>query len=87
MAYFSNGTEGMMYEDEFCSRCIHYSEDEGCPVWNAHLLYSYRDCNDETSILHFLIPRSKNGLTNEQCKMFVADNRADLERQGQGRLL
>lgn len=76
MAYFSNGSEGMDYEDEYCSRCIHQNEGGGgCPVWMAHLLYSYRDCNDDESILHILIPRSKDGLSNEQCKMFLADRR------------
>jgi hypothetical protein len=38
-------------------------------VWNAHLLYSYRDCNDEGSILHMLIPKGK--CSNGQCLMFV----------------
>ncbi|MDR6818453.1 hypothetical protein J2X76_003630 [Neorhizobium sp. 2083] len=66
MAYFSNGTEGMMYEEKFCDRCLH---QEGCPVWDAHLLYSYRDCNDEGSILHMLIPR--DGAGNARCRMFV----------------
>jgi len=23
MGYFSNGTEGMAYEDEYCSKCVH----------------------------------------------------------------
>lgn len=66
MAYFSNGTEGMIYEERYCDRCLH---QEGCPVWDAHLLYSYRDCNDESSILHMLIPR--DGGRNSQCRMFV----------------
>lgn len=66
MGYFSNGTEGILYEEDYCDRCLH---QEGCPVWDAHLLYSYRDCNDETSILHMLIP--KLGISNGQCLMFV----------------
>jgi hypothetical protein len=39
-------------------------------VWLAHLLYSYRDCNDKESILHILIPESEDGLSAEQCRMF-----------------
>lgn len=66
MGYFSNGSEGMDYEETFCERCLHQDE---CPVWLAHLLYSYRDCNDEDSILHMLIP--KLGVSNGQCRMFV----------------
>ena len=29
------------------------------------------NANDDSSILHLLIPRSKDGLGNEQCTMFV----------------
>lgn len=72
MGYFSNGTEGEIYYEDYCIRCVH-DRDNDCPVWNAHLLYSYRDCNDETSILHMLIPRSKDHLSNEACLMFVAE--------------
>lgn len=70
MAYFSNGTEGALYFEAYCARCIH-DKNEDCPIWAAHLLYSYRDCNDESSILHMLIPRSADGLSNEACKLFV----------------
>lgn len=71
MAYFSNGTEGAIYEEHYCSRCQHYRGMDGCPILSAHMLYNYRDCNDETSILHILIPRSKDKLSNEQCAMFI----------------
>jgi hypothetical protein len=68
MGYFSNGTEGGMYYEQYCSRCVH-NKNEDCPVWDAHLLYSYRDCNDEDSILHMLIPR--DGAYNGACRLFV----------------
>ena len=70
MGYFSNGTEGEMYYEEFCSRCIH-NKNEDCPVWDAHLLYSYQDCNKPESILHMLIPR--NGARNLPCRLFVEE--------------
>lgn len=72
MGYFPNGSEGDAYEQQYCSRCIHRENKDGtgCCVWLAHLLYSYRDCNGKDSILHLLIPRSADGLENEQCKMF-----------------
>lgn len=69
MAYFSNGTEGMIYQHDFCSRCIH---NGNCSVWEAHLIYNYRECNNKESILHLLIPR--NGTENEQCTMFIQSN-------------
>lgn len=67
MAYFSNGTMGMMYEDHFCSRCIHR---DGCAVLEAHYLKNYKEANNDESILHILIPRSEDGLHNEPCRMF-----------------
>ena len=74
MGYFSNGTEGMMYEDQWCSNCIHQDGQDGksgCYVWLAHSLHNYEECNKEDSILHLLIPRTKNGFGNEKCKMFM----------------
>lgn len=71
MGYFPNGTAGADYEAQFCDRCIHQDADgEGCAVWLAHMLFNYRDCNDDGSILHILIPQTKDGLGNEQCRMF-----------------
>ncbi len=72
MAYFSNGTEGIMYEEDLCVKCLHWQEGM-CPILIAHSLYNYKDCNNKESILHILIPRSDDGLTNEKCRMFIAD--------------
>ncbi len=68
MGYFSNGTEGMMYEEEWCSKCLHHDD---CIIWTAHLARNYQECNNKDSILHMLIPRSKNGIGNEKCRMFI----------------
>lgn len=75
MGYFSNGTEGLMFQEEYCQHCIH--DMDNCAVMLAHDLYNYRDCNNKDSILHILIPRGENGLYNEKCAMFhdgVNDN-------------
>lgn len=78
MAYFSNGSEGMDYEERYCSRCVHQQEQVGgCPIWQAHMLYNYKECNKEDSILDILIPRTADGLGNEQCKMFFAKSKVD----------
>ena len=66
MGYFSNGTEGMLYRDQYCDRCKH-DVDSDCPVWLVHLLYNSDECNNKDSILHKLIPRSEDGLSNEKC--------------------
>jgi hypothetical protein len=51
VGYFSNGTEGMIFEEQWCSRCVHSDYQPGkeigdrdnpaCPVWMAHLLFAY----------------------------------------------
>lgn len=78
MGYFSNGTEGLMYEEAFCTRCIHYGDPEspGCPIWFAHLLYAYEETGTDSNaeaMLDLLIPRSEDRLYNLQCTMFVED--------------
>ena len=67
MGYFSNGTEGMDYQERYCRRCRH---GEDCAVWDAHLLVNYDECNDPFSVLDLLIPRNARG-DNEQCAMFL----------------
>jgi len=69
MGYFSNGTEGMCYQESFCNRCVH-DKDNDCPVWNLHLLWNSEQHDDKHKrlALDLLIPRK--GIENEQCKMF-----------------
>lgn len=69
MGYFANSTEGELYYQRFCCRCVHDGDGGDCAVWLAHLLHSYEECDNPESILGLLIPRS--GLENEQCRMFV----------------
>jgi len=70
MGYFPNGTSGMMYEEQYCNRCVHqHRNDGGCAVWDAHMIFNYKECNEPNSILHLLIPR--NGISNDECKMFI----------------
>ena len=75
MGYFSNGSEGDSYESAVCSNCAHQNGPDGksgCAVWLAHMLHNYDECNKEDSILHLLIPITKDGLRNEDCTMFHA---------------
>lgn len=39
MGYFSNGSEGMDYQEHYCSKCIHAAKQD-CPVWLLHLLHN-----------------------------------------------
>ena len=77
MGYFSNGAEGMDYEERYCRRCVHFGPKEGpgCPVWFAHLLFAYEETGSNSNaetMLDLLIPRSADGCDNEQCSMFIA---------------
>lgn len=73
MGYFPNGTAGEDYYERWCARCLHENPDKEitCAIWMVHLLRNYDECNNDESILHALIPRTKNGLGNERCTMFV----------------
>lgn len=68
MGYFSNGTEGQLYEAQYCDKCAH---QDGCTVWLLHMLKNYEDCNNKESPLHILIPRGEKG-ENKKCTMFIA---------------
>ncbi len=68
MGYFANGTEGELYEAQWCERCVHYGDSFGCEVLNLHMQFNYDECNKADSMLHKLIPR--DGITNEKCRMF-----------------
>ena len=68
MAYFSNGTEGMLYNEEYCLKCINwdYNEETGgsCPIWDTHLLFEGEEVQ---SLLDFLIPQGTFNDKNEYC--------------------
>jgi hypothetical protein len=95
VGYFSSGTEGAAYEERYCSRCAHSDWREGkdlgdkdnppCPVWMAHLLFAYEECNSESNakqMLDMLIPQADDGITNLECAMFLArDAGAAIEGQ------
>jgi hypothetical protein len=68
MGYFPNGTSGEMYEEEYCSKCLHFGD---CAVMEAHFIHNYEECNNPDSILHILIPLDKDLVHNEKCSMFI----------------
>ena len=61
MAYFSNGTQGMDYQDRYCANCANADEDGCCGIWDAHLLYSYGAEGDLEGVLDILIPSDAAG--------------------------
>lgn len=73
MAYFSNGSEGMCFDDQ-CSRCKYGQEP--CPIALVQMEYNYDACNNTTArkILDTLV---KNDGT---CTVFeMAKSDFDLE--------
>jgi len=69
MAYFSNGTEGMVF-DEQCSKCKY--GDKPCPIAFAQMNYNYESANNDvaTKILNTLV---KDDGTCEMWKTFKTD--------------
>ena len=69
MAYFSNGSEGAVF-DEQCSMCKY--GDRPCPIFWVQMEYNYDACNNETArkILNDLV---KDDGTCEMFKQFKED--------------
>jgi hypothetical protein len=85
MGYFSNGTEGEIYEARYCRRCIHgQDEKKGCAVWDAHLAKNYDEANNDNSILHMLIPLKEGGVYNDECRMFIERRTRKTRRAAKG---
>ena len=70
MGYFSNGTEGDLYREAYCDKC-RWDKDNACPIWMAHMLHNYAECNKAESTLHMLIPRkAAPDFGNDECFFF-----------------
>jgi len=70
MAYFSNGTEGMDYQANYCDRCVYWDNEWACPIWVLHERHNYDGANNKDHFLHKLIPRDKD-TTNKKCSCFT----------------
>jgi len=46
MAYFSNGSEGMCFDDQ-CAKCKYGQEP--CPIAAVQISYNYDACNNEVA--------------------------------------
>jgi hypothetical protein len=68
MGYFSNGTEGLEYQDKYCNQCVH-DLNHDCPVWLLHLVNNYTADKNIREMLDSLIPRDEKGW-NQTCALF-----------------
>jgi len=81
MAYFPNGTDGELFEETVCKECIHYNEENGCPIFNAHLLYNYEAEGIAQKILDMLI-EDKEEKNDEGYKFFTHHCKLFIKKQG-----
>lgn len=90
MGYFSNGTQGAIYERMYCEGCVHHDQydpdnRECCPIWLLHLMWNYdavgdnKDTTKETA-LEMFIPRETEGIWNAPCKMRYVVGQDDAQR-------
>jgi len=86
MAYFSNSSEGDVYEARYCQRCVHNNDEDGCPVMMLHFVfngtqvaaanraYNKQEIGDDGSAVAYMMLSElipeKDGFPT-QCKMFV----------------
>ena len=60
MAYFSNGSEGMVFDEE-CAGCV--LGEKSCPIALVHFEYNYKQAGNPTAscILNDLVTQKENG--------------------------
>lgn len=92
MAYFPNGTSGMVFISQNCDFCSQWREresdypanGEGCPVWDVHIVSGYPETDEVRKLLDMLISDTATG---PRCNLFTPTSEATLlERDGQLRL-
>ena len=86
MAYFPNGTSGLVYQEKYCDRCQNNKDKDdgrgtGCPIWDLHAVHNYDQVKnkDFKRILESFIPTKKDGFP-DKCVMF---ERIEGEIEGQ----
>jgi hypothetical protein len=60
----SNGTEGMMFMEYFCDRCIYNSEEEGCEIIMRTMMHDVSEPEYPSEWLHDFKGRP-------QCTQFI----------------
>lgn len=82
MAYFPNGTSGMIFAEHFCDHCRNMIDRNdgrgpGCPIMDLHMLWNFdaigkdADKVKHKALEHF-IPSGKDGEFDE-CSMFLPE--------------
>lgn len=87
MAYFSNGTDGQIYQEEFCLKCVNWVDLNdgrgfGCPIMDAHMVFETLK-GPQAEVLRHFIPDSTfdddHALCHSDCIMFKTLNSIGLE--------
>lgn len=85
MAYFANGTDGSLYEAQYCDQCAHRRNPdtgERCSILMLHLLWNGDQIEDRELALDLFIPRE--GVTNTQCSMYIERTQRKKDNDGKG---
>lgn len=68
MGHFSNGSEGMSYEERYCGNCANM---ETCHILNLHAVHNYTKNYVKRMMLNEFIPVNEKG-ENLKCRMFLS---------------
>lgn len=85
MGYFSNGSEGMDFEETWCRQCVHDSDKVPCPIMGLHRDWNYEQIvdgkcqGDKAKALSAFIPR--HGAFNLSCVMWFPSQEAAAKRR------
>lgn len=68
----ANGTEGMLFDDAWCSRCQHESEERPCDILSRSFLFTLRDQQYPVEWIQDDVPYPHD--TNPRCTAFLAED-------------
>lgn len=79
MAYFSNGSEGMVFDDE-CSECKAF---DGCPIAMVHQLFNYEQVDNQLArdILNMLVKQEDGKYVGCQMKPLITDAKPEVKSE------
>lgn len=69
MTYFSNSEEVEWFEANVCATCIHYRDEDGCPILNAYA--AYQGVKGAQDVLDMLIETKIGPEPSKSCTLYV----------------
>jgi len=75
MAYFANGSEGMVLDDQCCHCRV--SDEHPCPIQRVQLNYNYEQCHKGNELLREAMNELIDANGNCQMKPVIDDHLVD----------